>query len=147
MPMVRRSPGSTSIGCSWIRAARRLASRRSSRRSSRARRRPSPLGRVELGPTPAHAHTVDFAVRPQELDPLDHANNAVYADWLDEAVIAAGDTEATRAIPRVARLEYALPAEAGALVESVVWPADEGWSYRLSGPEGNDLLRARLERG
>ena len=25
-----------------------------------------------------------FAVRPQELDPMDHANNAVYADWLEE---------------------------------------------------------------
>jgi acyl-ACP thioesterase len=104
------------------------------------------LARVPLGDPPADAVSHRFSVRPQELDPLDHANNAVYADWLDEAVIAAGDTEATRAIPRVARLEYALPAEAGATVDAMVWPADGGWSYRLSGPGGNDLLRARLER-
>ncbi len=105
------------------------------------------LARVPLGDPPVGAARRRFSVRPQELDPLDHANNAVYADWLDEAVIAAGDIEATRAIPRVARLEYALPAEAGATIESVVWPADGGWSYRLLGPEGKDLLRARLERG
>ena len=43
---------------------------------------------------------------------MDHVNNAVYADWLDEAVIAAGDRAATRAIPRLARLEYAAPAAA-----------------------------------
>lgn len=105
------------------------------------------LARVPLGDPPVTAARRRFSVRPQELDPQDHANNAVYADWLDEAVIAAGDIEATRAIPRVARLEYALPAEAGATIESVVWPADDGWSFRLLGADGDDLLRARLERG
>jgi acyl-ACP thioesterase len=105
------------------------------------------LARVPLDDPPADAVRRRFSVRPQELDPLDHANNAVYADWLEEAVIGAGDTAATRAIPRVARLEYAMPAEAGATVESVAWPADGGWSFRLVGPGGNDLLRARLEGG
>ena len=42
-----------------------------------------------------------------------HANNAVYADWLEEAVIAAGDEPAVRTIPRLARLEYARAAEPG----------------------------------
>jgi acyl-ACP thioesterase len=105
------------------------------------------LARVPLGDPPAEATRQRFSVRPQELDPLDHANNAVYADWLEEAVIVAGDVEATRAIPRIARFEYALPAEAGASVESVAWPDDGGWSYRLLGSNGGDLLRARLERG
>ena len=36
-------------------------------------------------PTPPRAAS---ASGPQELDPMDHANNAVYADWLDERVIA-----------------------------------------------------------
>ena len=47
-----------------------------------------PLGRVDLGPPPADALTTGFAVRPQELDPMDHVNNAVYADWLEEATTA-----------------------------------------------------------
>ena len=78
---------------------------------------------------------------------MDHANNAVYADWLEEAVIAAGDRAATRAIPRLVRLEYALPAEADATVDAEAWPDDGGWSFRLLGADGNDLLRARLEPG
>ncbi len=57
------------------------------------------LGRVALGDPPADAHRHGFTVRPQELDPMVHVNNAVYADWLDEAVIAAGDPAATGAHP------------------------------------------------
>lgn len=104
-----------------------------------------PLGRVELGPTPADARTVDFAVRPQELDPMDHVNNAVYADWLDEAVLAAGDDEAVRRSPRLARLEYARSAEPAAALSASVWQDDDGWSYRLCERTGGELLRARLE--
>ena len=136
--------GSTSTGCCSMPAARRRASRRV---RADLRRQPATfaLGRVALGDAPADAARGRFAVRPQELDPLDHVNNAVYADWLEEAVIGAGDIAATRAIPRRIRLEYALPAEAGATVGSMLWPVDGGWSFRLTGPDGNDLLRARLE--
>jgi len=34
--------------------------------------------------------TVQVDVRPADLDPLDHVNNAVYVDWLDEAREASG---------------------------------------------------------
>jgi medium-chain acyl-[acyl-carrier-protein] hydrolase len=105
------------------------------------------LARVPLGESPADARHVSFAVRPQELDPMNHVNNAVYADWLDEAVIAAGDAPTTRAIPRLARLEYAAPADAGSGVSADVWPAQDGWSFRVRDDAGRDLLRARLEPG
>jgi len=105
-----------------------------------------PLARVPLAAPPAEADTARFAVRPQELDPMDHANNAVYADWLDEQVIAAGGVADVRAIPRLARLEYARAAEAGSTVEAVTWGDDDGWSCRVADAAGTDLLRARLER-
>lgn len=104
-----------------------------------------PLGRVALGEPSGPTNLATFKVRPQELDPMDHVNNAVYADWLDERVIAAGDVAAVRAIPRVVRLEYARAAEAGATVVARVWPDEPGWSCRITGESGTDLLRARLE--
>ena len=103
-----------------------------------------PLGRVDVGEPAADARTATFEVRPQELDPMDHVNNAVYADWLDEAVIGAGDPAAARAVPRLARLEYARSAEPAATLSGVVWQADGGWAYRLSEAAGPELLRARL---
>jgi acyl-CoA thioesterase FadM len=103
-----------------------------------------PLGRVALGEPPDDARHVTFRVRPQELDPMDHVNNAVYADWLDEQVIDAGDAETVRRIPRVVRLEYARAAEAGATVVADVWRDHEGWSCRIADVGGADLLRARL---
>jgi acyl-CoA thioesterase FadM len=48
------------------------------------------LARVTLGDPPSNAARTTLAVRPQEIDPMDHVNNAVYADWLDEAVLVAG---------------------------------------------------------
>lgn len=108
------------------------------------------LGRVTLGEPPADAARRAISVRPQELDPLDHVNNAVYADWLDEAMLAAaaaGEGAAiVRALPRRVRLEYALAAEPGDAVETVSWQDEGCWSCRAVRVADNaDLLRARLE--
>jgi acyl-CoA thioesterase FadM len=105
------------------------------------------LARVDVGEPPADAHRSTITVRPHELDPMAHVNNAVYADWLEEAVIGAGDTEAARHLPRLARLEYAAAADAGAVLAAEVWPASAGWSFRVRLGAGQDLLRARLESG
>lgn len=102
------------------------------------------LGRVDLGGAPSDAKRTDLIVRPQELDPMDHVNNAVYADWLDEAVLAAGGAGAVRAIPRLARLEYARAAEPSATLVAEAWPDDAAWSCRITDDVG-ELLRARLE--
>jgi acyl-CoA thioesterase FadM len=104
------------------------------------------LLRVELGDVPGDAVRSARTVRPQELDPMDHVNNAVYADWLDEAILAtdAAGASAIGAIPRLARLEYARAASPGATVTTELWPDGQAWSCRLSDDDG-DLLRARLE--
>ncbi len=111
------------------------------------------LARVALGEPPADAARTSLEVRPQELDPLVHVNNAVYADWLDEAILAAGGAggeAAVRAIPRLARLEYVRAVEPGTRPEVTVWPAAGGWSCLVAGerrrqPRRVDHLRARLE--
>ncbi len=109
---------------------------------------PFALARVPLDEPGEGASSARFAVRPQELDPMDHANNAVYADWLEEQVIAAGGAGEVGAIPRRARLEYARAAEAGATVQAVTWRGEDGgWSCRIADTAGTELLRARLEGG
>lgn len=107
------------------------------------------IGRVPLEPTPPGASRRQFAVRPQELDPMDHVNNAVYLDWLEEAMLRDAPDEARAALattPRRYRLEYAAAADSGATLEDAAWRDGEtSWAYRLSGPDGGDLFRARLE--
>jgi hypothetical protein len=58
--------------------------------------------RVDLPPTPPGAALIRFTPRLRELDPMNHANNGAYLDWLDEAVEAAGrgGDGCRRAIPR-----------------------------------------------
>lgn len=103
------------------------------------------LARVPLGDVPPGAARTRLTVRPQELDPMGHVNNAVYADWLDEAVLVAGGIRAVRTVPRLARLEYARAAEPAATLAADVWPDEEGaWSCRIADGAG-ELLRARLE--
>jgi acyl-CoA thioesterase FadM len=107
-----------------------------------------PIGRVRVPPPPVDAVRRTFAVRPHELDPMGHANNAVYLDWLEEAVLAvSGDGRAALAtVPRRYRLEYAAAAAAGARVADVAWRDDRGWSYVLSsGDDGSELFRATCE--
>jgi acyl-ACP thioesterase len=103
------------------------------------------LGRVVLDAPPPHASATTIRVRPQELDPMDHVNNAVYADWLDESIIAAGDARAVQTIPRTVRLEYTRAVEAGSTVAGSAWQDGTGWSFRVSDPTGMEMLRARLE--
>jgi acyl-CoA thioesterase FadM len=110
------------------------------------------VGRVALPPTPVGTPVRRFTVRPHELDPMDHVNNAVYLDWLEEAILdAAPDGGGSTAIarhPRHYRLEFALAAAAGAEIEASAWAGEDGWCQRLvDATSGADLFRARLEPG
>jgi acyl-CoA thioester hydrolase len=106
------------------------------------------IGRLDLPPTPRDAAVRPLLVRPQELDPMGHANNATYLDWLEETLLGAGAGAAVAALPRRLRMEFTLAVEAGATLEAAAWPADDGWSLRLRDPAtGTDRFRARLEPG
>lgn len=110
------------------------------------------VGRIPLPPTPADAVHRRFAVRSHELDPMDHANNAVYLDWLEESILDEAGVDAGRAavteVPRSYRMEFALAAEAGAELDGAAWRDDDGWSYRLAGTDGGaDRFRAQVRTG
>jgi acyl-CoA thioester hydrolase len=91
------------------------------------------------------AKRLGLRVRPQDLDPMGHVNNAVYLDWIEEAVLEAGDPAAATAIPRRVAIEYAASAEPGDELEAAAWQADGGWWVRLTRPaDGASVLRARL---
>ena len=89
------------------------------------------------------AHSVQLAVRTRDLDPLDHVNNAVYVDWLDEALddggwadAAAGDHGFTL------RLEYLASAERGNAVVVDLYGRPEAWLAQIRRGDGLDLVRA-----
>jgi acyl-CoA thioesterase FadM len=118
-----------------------------------------PLGtfepvRVPLPETPAMATVLRSIVRPQDIDPMGHVNNAAYLDFLEEALDAAGDPgrRMLTAVPRRVRLEYAAAAAAGAALTGAAWPeagmadASEGWAWRLTDDDGRDLARGQVMR-
>jgi acyl-CoA thioesterase FadM len=103
--------------------------------------------RVDPGPVPAAFAERRFSVRPQELDPMAHANNAAYIDWLEETVAAGAGGEALAAMPRRYRLEYLAAAAPGADLVAACWSADgRAWSHvlRSASAIGGPLLKGEL---
>jgi acyl-CoA thioesterase FadM len=100
--------------------------------------------RVDPGQSPAGAVRRSFDVRLHELDPMGHVNNAVYLDWLDEAIDMV-DPAAIRAVPRRYRLEYRAAAAPGATLIGWAWGDASGWSYRLADDAGRLCLGGRLD--
>lgn len=84
------------------------------------------------------ASSLAFRVRPRDLDPLDHVNNAVYVDWIDEALEAAGWRST-----RTWRIEYAASAARGDEVVVDLQGSAEDWLARIRRADGLDLVRAR----
>ena len=134
-------------------------------------------GRVSLPATPPGAQVLRTVVRPQDLDPMGHVNNATYVDYLEEAMLAAGGlaAQAIAAVPRRVRLEYVAAAAPGAALDGAAWrlvgPAadrasgerapggttagddavgaggGDGWAWRLVDEAGRELTRGRVHGG
>lgn len=100
--------------------------------------------RVDPGEPPPGTVPRALDVRLHELDPMGHVNNAVYLDWLDEAVDLV-DPVAIRAVPRRYRLEYRAAAAPGASLVGQAWAAAGGWRYRLDDAAGRLCLGGRLD--
>lgn len=101
------------------------------------------LIRVDPGPADAAAGERRFRVRPHEVDPNAHPNNAAYVDWLEEGILDLGGS--VDSLPRRYRLEYAAAAEPRAHLVAVTWRDGSAWSHRLSAAGGGELFRAQVE--
>jgi len=100
--------------------------------------------RVDPGEPPAAAVRRSFRVRLHELDPMGHVNNAVYLDWLDEAIDLIAPA-AIRSVPRRYRLEYRSAASPGAELSGRAWLDAAGWAYRLDDEAGRPCLAGHLD--
>jgi acyl-CoA thioesterase FadM len=108
-------------------------------------------GRVPLPPTPPEPVRHRDRVRPHELDPMGHVNNAAYVDYLEETLAVAGDAAvpSIAGTPRRIRMEYLAPASPGVELLGEAWPDAllGGWAWRLSEAGGHELARARVSTG
>ncbi len=103
--------------------------------------------RVDRSDPPPDAAALPLAVRLRDIDPVQHVNNGVYLDLLDESVDAAGGALLST-FPRRALLEYVDAARRADALVARAWPADAGWGHRLErAADGSTLLRGRLEAG
>ena len=100
--------------------------------------------RVDPGNAAPDAARRAFVVRLHELDPMGHVNNAVYVDWLDEAVDLL-QPAAILGVPRRYRLEYRAAVSPAAELISQAWADGSGWSYRLEDGAGRLCLGGRLD--
>jgi len=98
------------------------------------------IQRAEV-PSGEPSSTLRIRVRPQDLDPVGHVNNAAYLDWLEEAHIAAGDRSAADGLPRRAVIEYVTSAGPDDELEVARWRRGPAWQARVT-RAATDVLRA-----
>ncbi len=104
-------------------------------------------GRVTLPAAPADAVSHAWHVSIRDLDPMAHVNHATYLDVLDEALAAATGGLAGPAPPVAYQVEYLRPALPGRMLSVVHWAAGVETVARFLGPDGQELVRARVTRG
>jgi acyl-ACP thioesterase len=115
--------------------------------------------RVALPTDAGHGSEIRFAVRPHDLDPMDHVNNAAYLDWVEEGLLAAdlgvaedevdgrgrgvgaGSAGRVAALPRRARLEYLASAAPRDEIVVTTWRDGATWASRIARADGAELLR------
>ena len=86
-------------------------------------------------------HSESFRVRMRDLDPLAHVNNAVYVDWLDEALQTAG-LRGADSTGEAWRVEYLASAARDDEVVVDLFGAPGEWVARIRRADGLDLVRA-----
>jgi acyl-CoA thioesterase FadM len=102
---------------------------------------PGDIIRVDQDDAPADATRLAIRVRPQDLDPMGHANNAAYVDWIEEGLGALGLGRELAALPRGCRLEYRTSAAPGDEIAISAWLDGERWQVRITRDDGVEFAR------
>jgi acyl-CoA thioesterase FadM len=113
----------------------------------------APIRVRAVPPAGAPLAALELIVRPHELDPMGHVNNAVYLDWAEEALAAqltpvepARTGSVLAAVPRHWQLEYLGAAGPARRVTLTAWRAERGWYCRVvDAVSGEVLVGACLE--
>ena len=100
--------------------------------------------KVVIPEAPPDAIEWSFAVRRRDLDPMDHVNNSVYIDYLEESLEAAGQGPLLTSWPRRYEIDFVASAERDDSLVGRTWPLEDGWAYRLSRVDGTEMFRARV---
>jgi len=97
--------------------------------------------RVVLSETPADTTTLVTRVRPADVDPMGHMNNAAYLDVVEEARAQMPTRSAGRA-PDCYRIGYLRPALPDSAVNVACWRTQDGAvACRISDGDGEELTR------
>jgi acyl-CoA thioesterase FadM len=101
--------------------------------------------RIELDATPDTAWRQPVDIRPSEVDPMGHLNNAAYLDLIDD-LMASGRIDGANAGGRRYQVSYARPAVRGAYLEAACWPLAGGCTAcRISDETGDELTLALID--
>lgn len=103
------------------------------------------MHKCALPPAPADAVEGRFHVRRRDLDPMDHVNNSVYLDYLEQGLAMAGQAALLERRPRRYVLEFLNSAARDEGLVGRTWRDESGWCYRLAREDETDILRARFE--
>ena len=85
-------------------------------------------------------------VRPLDIDPMRHMNNAAYVDMVDDGIARLPEGQRIEQ-PDCYRLGYVLPALPGTPIEISSWAVSETQvACRISTADGTELTKALVSR-
>jgi acyl-ACP thioesterase len=102
--------------------------------------------RVVLPESTGQVATMATRVRPLDVDPMRHMNNAAYVDMIDDGI---GRLPMAQRLqdPDCYRIGYVLPALPGTPIEISSWAVSETEvACRISGADGTELTKALVSR-
>ena len=90
--------------------------------------------------------TLSTRVRPLDVDPMRHMNNAAYLDMVDDGLSRLSDGHRLHR-PDCYRIGYVWPALPGTAIDIDCWPVSETQvACRISDADGNELTKALASR-